>query len=141
MHSTRYNTYHRACGAFASIVPICLCPTPGQQWYQCRELEPTHLFVACARGEIVELAKRVDEQRGILPAKEFWSGSQQVENYSHDQTRETAMRDVSSSKQRYLKFPPQDPYPRRKPGDVPRMPPGYHTSQWPRRHVVVSSAG
>ena len=34
--------------------------------------------------------------------------------------------DVSSSMQKYPQFPQQDPYPYRKPGDVPQMPPDYH---------------
>lgn len=36
------------------------------------------------------------------------------------------MRDLSSRKQRYPKYPPQDPYLHKKPGDAPQMHPGYH---------------
>ena len=39
------------------------------------------------------------------------------------------MIDVLSSKQQYPIFPPQDPHPHRKPGDVPLMSRDYHRSR------------
>ena len=49
----------------------------------------------------------------------------------------TAVGDVPSSKQQYPIYPSQDPYPHKKPGDVPRMSPDYHTSLQQETVILV----
>ena len=61
--SPRLSCFRVHCAEFFFIVPF-----PIGKGFQCRELEPIRFCVACARGEVVELAKPVDGRRGILPS-------------------------------------------------------------------------